>query len=234
MEAIGGILSLVSLVAFITGVIALIRPIRRLGLGSRKSATLVTAASVVMFFVGTSLLPAAPQPVPARDANGQEDAATPNLGVTRDEVIQRVNIEWAEMNRPGAFSKKSEELIDDGPWLGGSSYTDCSSRHVCMTMIALPSGKLISATSMATGDGTLGSGIEALAAHIALLRTFAVGVDKEAISSVILEGMEGAEAAGQAPFAKETYGHCLTWLKSEALGMTVFEVSPLPCDEGRS
>lgn len=63
-EALGGSLLLLSMLTFVVGLVALIRPIRRLKLGSRARAGGLMVASVLAFGIGASLLPPVP-PSPA-------------------------------------------------------------------------------------------------------------------------------------------------------------------------
>lgn len=240
MELVGGLLVLLSLAALALGFFALFRPIRRLGLGSRKRAAIAMASSVAAFFVGAAMLPpaptveAAPEAAAAQEVTKPTEATVPKLqpsgiGVTRAQLLDRVNSEWSDMGRAGAFARNSEAEIDDGPWRGGRSYTDCSSRNVCLMTVAQPSGALVSATSMAAGDGSRASGTDALAAHIALVRTFAPDDKTQQATNVVLDGMERAVAAPNTPYAQEAFGYCVSSLVNDDLGMTVFEVQPLPC-----
>lgn len=57
METVGVLLVLAALAGLILGVITLIRPIRRLGLGTRKRASLALAASFIAFIIGAAMLP---------------------------------------------------------------------------------------------------------------------------------------------------------------------------------
>lgn len=82
MEFIGGILVFSSLAGIVLSLIALIRPIRKIGLGRRWRSSLALAASVIAFFVGAALLPPAPEAEPAATAtdtpNPAQAAAPPS------------------------------------------------------------------------------------------------------------------------------------------------------------
>lgn len=230
MELVGGLLVIFSLAALALGFFSLFRPIRRLGLGSRKRAAIAMASSVAAFFVGAAMLPPAPTVEAAPEAAAAQEITKPtDIGVTRAQLLDRVNSEWSDMGRAGAFARNSETEIDDGPWRGGRSYTDCNSRNVCLMTVAQPGGALVSATSMAAGDGSRASGTDALAAHIALVRTFAAADEIQQATNVVLDGMEKAASEPEKPYAQEAFGYCVSSLVSDALGATMFEVQPLPC-----
>jgi hypothetical protein len=112
MEALGGLLALVAVAGFILSLVALIRPLPKLGLKSRKRAALAVVGSVILMGVSGSLLP---DPPPSNSSPAKEkiaEKAEPDfvpLGqpvqvgdaavtIKKVETRKRVGIEYAYEN----------------------------------------------------------------------------------------------------------------------------------------
>ena len=86
MEGLGVLVRLVGLIGVVVSIVALIRPILRLGLGTRRRAGLALLASLVLLFGVGSLLPKTPEPpsspVAETDGPGVATTAPVSLGPT--------------------------------------------------------------------------------------------------------------------------------------------------------
>lgn len=111
MRDLGGVIALIGMVLFIVSIITLVRPIKRIKLGTRKRAGLALGASVVLFIVGASIMPPpTPEEKAARavaDAKRAEDekareaaapaATTPGRTEPTPEVTAAVQSMWTEV-----------------------------------------------------------------------------------------------------------------------------------------
>lgn len=118
MRDLGGVIALIGMVLFIVSIIALVRPIKRIKLGTRKRAGLALGASVVLFIVGASIMPPpTPEEKAARavaDAKRAEDekareaaapaATTPGRTGPTPEVTAAVQSMWTEVTTAGTGS----------------------------------------------------------------------------------------------------------------------------------
>ena len=102
-EFIGGLLALLTVLLFVAAVVCLFRPIRQIGMGSRKRALGGIALSFVLMIISGSLLPAAEESAPgvASQANTEAspekaastEATTAQFGETRNERNAREAVE---------------------------------------------------------------------------------------------------------------------------------------------
>lgn len=110
MAAFGGLLVFAAMAVFLLSLVALIRPLPRLWLPTRKRAALGLVGSVILFGVGGSMLPPAPPSAPK--VAKPSDAAKPDftalgqpiqvgdaaLTVEKVDTRSRVGIEYAYEN----------------------------------------------------------------------------------------------------------------------------------------
>lgn len=95
-EFFGGLLVLASLAGFIVAIIALIKPIPKIGLSSRKRALLAIPASFIVMLMGGALLPPVEkEAVAATTPNAAvSNAASANEAVPEPEMTAEVQGHW--------------------------------------------------------------------------------------------------------------------------------------------
>ncbi len=112
-EDIGGTIALVAMVGFIIGAVALIRPIQKIKLGTRKRAGLMMAAAFVLFFVGASIMPKpTPEMIAAREAEAARTRATDEKAASDQAAAQAQQAEAQAQQNKGAITAAAKGLWD--------------------------------------------------------------------------------------------------------------------------
>lgn len=101
-EGIGAIIALMGMGLFVVAIITLIRPIKRIKLGTRKRAAIALAASIGLFILGGTIMPPpTPEQIAEREAAEAQRAADRELA-DQERAAERAAEEKANADRAAA------------------------------------------------------------------------------------------------------------------------------------
>ena len=230
---------------FIAGLVALIRPLPKLGLKTRLHAAGAILLSLFLLGFGVLMLPPVqphgqpeqpPPPAPVPPAKSGPAPATPVPAVrpARSDVfdmsgadfIARVNLQMMAMELP-LYERRNTTRVEAGTNEGGHIISTCAASQACLLIEETPDSQLLSATFMGGADGSPDSAVTLLANLMGPLK--AVEPDGTDMSGLLSRGLRRLDQ-GSDPQTEEFGDACVTITGGSGLG--VWEVlSPQPCTD---